>query len=106
MSSWPKPGRTLALPERTARTGGYLAVARGRGTRFVPAPGVLARRRWMITASKYVLPLAALMLLSSIALWPEFDRAREKARVVINSISAAVEGARVTNAHYNGLDQR
>jgi lipopolysaccharide export system protein LptC len=89
-----------------ARTGGYLAVVSRRGARRVPTPGGLARRRWTIRISKFVLPATALLLLTSIALWPEIDRATDKARIVLGGLHAVLDGARLTNAHYNGIDER
>jgi lipopolysaccharide export system protein LptC len=60
----------------------------------------------MITASKFLLPALALLLLSSIALWPEFNKAADGARVVLHSLSATIDGARLANAHYHGVDER
>jgi lipopolysaccharide export system protein LptC len=60
----------------------------------------------MITASKFLLPALALLLLSSIALWPEFNKAADGARVVLHNLSATIDGARLTNAHYHGVDER
>jgi lipopolysaccharide export system protein LptC len=88
------------------KTGGYLAIVSRRGARQIPTAGGLMRRRWFINTSKFLLPAAALLLLGSIALWPEYERASDKARVVIGGIRATLGGARVTNAHYNGVDQR
>jgi lipopolysaccharide export system protein LptC len=90
----------------TGRTGGYLAIVSRRGARRVPTPGGLARRRWLITASKFLLPAAALLLLASVALWPEFNRATNEARIVLSGFRATVDGARVTDAHYNSVDER
>ena len=87
------------------RTGGYLAVESRSRARLPPSPGGLARRRWVITATKFLLPAGALLLLASLALWPEFDRASEK-RLSMRGFGATVDGARVRNARYNGLDQR
>jgi lipopolysaccharide export system protein LptC len=74
--------------------------------RRVPTSGGIARRRWLINASKFLLPAAALLLLASIALWPEYNRVVDKARVAMHGLSATIDGARVTNAHYNGVDER
>ena len=38
----------------------------------MPTAGGLLRRRWLITTSKFLLPATAILLLASIALWPEF----------------------------------
>jgi lipopolysaccharide export system protein LptC len=105
-----KASRGPVPPERTTpeatRTGGYLAIERRGGARRVPTRDGLARRRLMINTSKFVLPAAALLLLSSIALWPEFNGVAGKAGLVMRGLTATIDGARVTNAHYNGVDQR
>ena len=107
MSLAPGQRGDARLPELpVVRTGGYLAVQSHRGTRAAPSPGGMARRRWLVTLTKLMLPFAALLLLSSIALWPELERASDKARVMIHGMSATVEGARLANAHYNGVDER
>ena len=93
------------VPAEVGRTGGYLAVVSRRGKRHIPTPRGLLRRRWMINASKFLLPAAAVLLLASIALWPEFNDAADKARFVYNGLRA-MNGARVTDAHYRGVDQR
>ena len=58
------------------------------------------------TLTKWLLPIAALALLSSIALWPEFDRAKEQARLAFNRLGGEVDGAQVTDARYHGVDER
>ena len=99
-------GSAIARPlVRPVRTGGYLAVEGRTRARRVLSAGGLARRRWLIIASKFLLPLAALLLLSSIALWPELERTTDKARVAMRGLGTSVEGGRITNAHYNGMDQ-
>lgn len=95
-----------SIPPLAARTGGYLAVVSRRGIRRVPTRGGLARRRWAIRISKFMLPAAALLLLTSIAMWPEIDRATDNARIVLGGLHAMLDGARLTNAHYNGVDER
>jgi lipopolysaccharide export system protein LptC len=119
MSDWPAV-RTPALRRRSAapagdpsgtapprRTGGYLAIERRRpGDRAMPSAGGLVRRRWLITLSKFLLPAGALVLLSTIALWPELDKATERARLEMGSGGADVRGARMINAHYRGVDVR
>jgi lipopolysaccharide export system protein LptC len=92
------------VPE-VGRTGGYLAVVSRRSARRVPTPGGLARRRWLITATKYLLPAASLLLLTSVAMWPELDRAADHARIVMTNFHATVDGARVIDARYNGVDE-
>ena len=92
------------LPRGLPRTGGYLAIE-GR-IRRRPGTTGLVRRRWAINTAKWLLPAGALLLLSSIALWPELERATDKARVAMRGMGAAIEGGRVKNARYNGIDER
>ncbi len=72
----------------------------------MPTRGGLLRRRLLINASKFLLPAVALLLLSSIALWPEFNRAADGARLAFRGLGATIDGARLTNAHYHGVDDR
>ena len=59
----------------------------------------------MVNVTKWLLPVGALALLSSIALWPEFDRATEQARVAYHRLAGSVDGAQVTDAKYHGVDE-
>lgn len=106
MRAWPGPNWTPSRPAGPARTGGYLSVRGLKSPRRVPGPGALARRRWLITAAKFALPVIALLLLSTIALWPEIENAKEKTRRVMSAQGTAVEGVRVRDARYNGMDDR
>ena len=99
------PGPAKDTPNEIGRTGGYLAVVSRKETRSLPTPGGLLRRRWMVNTMKFVLPAAAVVLLASIALWPEFNDVTDKARFVYNGLRA-MDGARMTNAHYRGVDER
>ena len=68
MSVRPCPGRRTGnrrLPDRRHE----------RADRVPPAPRRIARRRFFINLTKWVLPLFAMALLSLIALWPEIDQA-------------------------------
>jgi lipopolysaccharide export system protein LptC len=69
-------------------------------------PARIARRRTMVVWSKWVLPLLALLLLGAVALYPEFDRTRDRARVAFHRVSAEVEGSKMIEPHYRGLDER
>ena len=60
-------------------------------------------RRAMIRAAKYVLPLIALALLSSIAMWPEIQRNIENSRVALHTLSMLNAGQMV-NLRYHGMD--
>jgi lipopolysaccharide export system protein LptC len=88
------------------RTGGYLLGGAGTRERRPPTPGRIARRRLVINLTKWLLPLAAMGLLSMIALWPEIDAATTKARLSMNHVSGEVEGGRLLDARYNGLDEK
>lgn len=89
-------------PRQSPRTIGDRALARA-----LPTSDQMARRRLIVRLTKWVLPAAALALLASIALWPEFDRARDQERVTIKQLSQAqVDGASLTNAHYRGVDDK
>ncbi|MGE0225871.1 MAG: LPS export ABC transporter periplasmic protein LptC [Acetobacteraceae bacterium] len=74
--------------------------------RTTPTPGRIARRRILITLTKWLLPIGALALLTTVALWPEFDQAKEKARLAFRRVAAEVEGGALVGARYNGLDER
>jgi lipopolysaccharide export system protein LptC len=75
-------------------------------TRRPPTPGDLLRRRIVITATKFVLPVIALALLATIALWPELDRATNAARVALRRLAGEVDGAEVIDARYHGVDEQ
>jgi len=68
--------------------------------------GAIARRRFVVTATKFLLPVVALALLTLMAIWPELDRATRQAQVAFRRIAAAVEGASMVNARYRGADER
>ncbi|UFN47391.1 LPS export ABC transporter periplasmic protein LptC [Roseomonas sp. OT10] len=69
--------------------------------------GAMLRRRWLIRGVKWLLPLAALALLSAIALWPEFDRAEDRARLSFRRVTRDVAGsARVVSPRYQGIDEQ
>jgi lipopolysaccharide export system protein LptC len=99
------PGPSVTAPPSSTRTGGYLAIVSRRGARHVPTHGGMLRRRLMINASKFVLPAVAVLLLSTIALWPELNTSADRARFSFHGISASLDGARLTDAHYNGVDE-
>lgn len=91
-------------PDR--RTGAYLAPSGAGRPRALPTAGRIARRRVLITLTKWLLPAAAMALLALVALWPELDRAALKARLAVAHVSGEVEGGRVIDARYNGVDQK
>ena len=83
----------------------YLSAA-GSRVRLIPTPGRLARRRIAISLTKWLLPAVALVLLASIAVWPEFRNASEKARLAARGITGQIESGQMINARYHGLDEK
>ena len=81
-----------------------LAVAAAARTRRLPSAGALARRRWAIRLTKWLLPALALALLSLLALWPELNRATDEARLSFREMSGNIGGARLTDARYHAVD--
>jgi len=98
----PLPSR--AQPARRVRQQ-LVATAASRIHR-TPSPGGLARRRFIITLTKWLLPTAALLLLATIALWPEFTRMRDSARAAFQRVAAEIGGATLTDARYHGVDEQ
>lgn len=67
----------------------------------------MARRRFTLRWIKRLLPLAALALLSAIALWPELERAEDRGRVSFRRIATAgPESVRVVDPRYQGIDEQ
>ncbi len=79
------------------------AIARNRRP---PSPRGIARRRWAVRWSKRLLPVVALALLSTLALWPELDREAEQARQASHRAGADADAARLIDARYRGVDER
>ena len=71
-----------------------------------PSQAGIARRRFLISATKWLLPVGALALLATIALWPELDRTAEQGRVAFRRMGRDLNGAQVTDARYRGVDER
>jgi len=88
------------------RPGAKLVVAAAAKIRHLPTTRHLARRHILITLAKFVLPALALVLLASIALWPEFDRAKEQAISAFRRVSNEIEGAQLIDARYHGVDDK
>jgi lipopolysaccharide export system protein LptC len=71
------------------------------------APQNHARPRWLVRIAKYVLPVVALALLASIALWPEISRSLDRSRVTWRALSMMSGGVgRMVRPLYRGLDGR
>lgn len=75
--------------------------------RVAPTARRIARRRLMVAATKWSLPVLALLLLCSIALWPEIARMQEQGRVAFRRVFAVdPESGRMMQPRYRGVDQR
>jgi len=93
----PKDRIHLALSARGHEPGG--------GSR--PDIAARARRRSAVRVAKYLLPLGALALLSSIALWPELSRGLQNGRVTWRRLTMIrMEAGQMTRPRYHGLDGR
>jgi lipopolysaccharide export system protein LptC len=87
-------------PRERRLVGGNLLV------RLQPTAGSLARRRWMVRLAKYLMPVLAVALLASIALWPEFSRLADQQRVIMRRLTSTEnDSARVIEPHYRGVDE-
>ncbi len=86
------PSRRMLVPSRERR---------------VFSKGQMARRRFLMRWIKRLLPVAALALLSTVALWPEFERAEDRGRVSFRRIAqSGPEAVRVVDPRYQGLDEQ
>lgn len=66
----------------------------------------LARKRLIVSVGKRLLPLAALALLSTVALWPDISGKSERARMSYRRGLLAPESGQMTDASYHGVDAR
>lgn len=102
----PRPdqnGPPAARPVRTDR----LSAAAGVRARQAPTASRIARHRFMVIASKWLLPVAALLLLASIAVWPEVARMKDQGRIAFRRVfSADGDTARLKEPRYRGVDER
>jgi lipopolysaccharide export system protein LptC len=96
----------LSIDPEDRHTGGYLLGGSGSRDRLPPAPRRIARRRFLITLTKWVLPLTAMALLASIALWPEIEDSVMQSRLHMKHVSGEVEGGKLLDARYNGVDEK
>ncbi len=75
--------------------------------RRVPTASGIARRRVLVTMTKWVLPVAALALLGSIAAWPELARVKEQGRIAFRTAFSAIpDSGRLREPRYRGVDDR
>ncbi|MCL2427636.1 MAG: LPS export ABC transporter periplasmic protein LptC [Alphaproteobacteria bacterium] len=93
------------LPARH-RPGERLLSAATSRVRRPPTPAGIARRRFFVTVSKFLLPVAGLALLTSIALWPEIKSAKDQARMAFRRFAGTMDGGQIIRARYHGIDER
>ncbi|MEA2791728.1 MAG: lipopolysaccharide export system protein LptC, partial [Acetobacteraceae bacterium] len=93
----------LSVRSEGRHTGGYLVGTASTRDRMLPTPGRIARRRILITVTKWILPMAAMGLLALIALWPEISRTAAKARLSMAHVSGELDGGKLIDARYNGV---
>jgi len=102
MSAHPSP----VLDAKHRRPGARLIASAAARMHHMPSQRHMARRRVMINLTKWLLPVIALALLSTIALWPELQRAADQTRMSFAGVSGTVQGATMTDARYRGVDQQ
>lgn len=99
MGAAPRPAAT-----RLVRAARLPTAAR---PRQAPTPARIARRRAFVTLTKWLLPVAALALLASIAVWPEIARLSDQGRIAFRrAFTAEPDSARMKAPRYRGVDER
>lgn len=84
-----------------------LSVAGSAVRRQPPTAARIARRRILVTATKFILPVVALALLGSVAIWPELSRVREQGRIAFQRVfSLTPDSGRLLEPRYRGVDER
>jgi lipopolysaccharide export system protein LptC len=107
----------VRLPPTSPRSASAAQVAPGRPyqsrlpppsrRRRPPSAGQLARRRILVAVGKRLLPLAALGLLATVALWPEFESAADRGRVAFRRVAEVQATAlHIVEPRYQGLDEQ
>jgi lipopolysaccharide export system protein LptC len=87
------------------RAEAYLIAASAR-MRRLPTAGGIARRRWAINVTKFLLPAAALALLTTLAMWPELERASEEGRRAMARLGTEIQSGQLIDARYRGVDDK
>src|SRR4051812_6236251 len=76
-------------------------------SRRAPSARRIAFRRAMVTLTKFALPLLALLLLASVALWPEVSRVTDQSRVAFRrAFSVEADSGRMRSPRYRGVDEK
>lgn len=83
-----------------------LTAARRTAALRAPIDARLARRRWVVSIAKRLLPLVALALLSTVALWPELSSETSRARLTYRRSNIDPQSGQMTDATYHGVDDR
>lgn len=97
------PGSLPLQPSQTTRLMGSGPTRR----RVAPSKSRIARRRIMVLLTKWSLPLGAIALLGSIAIWPELARVKEQGLVAFRrAFSVDPETGRLVQPRYRGVDER
>lgn len=97
-------GRAAELRRADTEPDADRAPASGAGRRS-GAPRAHARRGTAVRVAKYLLPVAALALLSSIALWPEISRTIARSRVTWHRLIAVdASTGLMRHPRYRGYD--
>jgi len=91
------------LPATSLRRDGLV---RRRIQRNIPNPGSIERRSWAVTITKRLLPLVALALLTTVAIWPELGRDATQGRLALRRGLVEPESGQLTQARYNGVDDQ
>ena len=74
--------------------------------RLAPRAADLARRRLLITLTKYLLPFLALTLLAAVALWPDLVQRRGFIPTPIANLSGQLDGTQLRHARYHGVNEK
>jgi lipopolysaccharide export system protein LptC len=95
-------GTRLAAPAHSTERLVGIATRR---LRRPPTPGRIARRRFMILLAKLALPVLALTLLTTMALWPELKRSAADVRWNLHQMIPNVAGDTVIGARFHSVDE-
>ena len=97
----PVPPQPDALPRRREIS------VHNHDRRRPPSEREQARRRLLLLWSKWLMPIAALALLGSIAAWPALDRAMQAGKAAYNQVaSVRADTGQMLGVRYHGVDAR